>query len=204
MSVCQCVGCFRSPCLLPATPTACPQQPLSSASLPCLALWEAWFLCSWTTGSRAGLAGEEMRVSERQCPGEAPHMGSTRALCVGSEAGQGAMAGAVLSSPWPRGLGGQQASCCCCCCDIPPSAQDRHLGLRAGRGARPPSACLELAASERQRGACGSRGCWRRPQRQISGLGSLSGPGLPWGGRLPALIVPPHTSQSSGPQKPSL
>lgn len=40
-----------------------------------------------------------------------------------------------LRWPW------QRASCCCCCCEFPPSAQDRHLGLRTGARA-PPAICL--------------------------------------------------------------
>lgn len=80
-------------------------------------------------------------------------------LDLGTVCGVGSRAGchgwSLAPSPLPHGLGGQQASCCCCC-DIPPSARDRHLGLRAGPGARPPSACMELAASERQREPAGA------------------------------------------------
>lgn len=116
-----------------------------------------------------GWPWEEKSVSERQCPGKAPQRGFIWGSVWGLEAGQGAMAGALFSSAWPRGLGGQQTSCCCCC-DIPPSAQDRHLGLRAGQGARLPSACLELAASERQ---------WA-PAGAVAAGGGLGGGSLTW------------------------
>lgn len=102
------------------------------------------------------------------------------------EAGKGSSAVAPGAPPSPMGLGRPWRAVGFLLLLLrrrPTWCRGRHLGPRAGRAACRPSACLELAASERQQGVCGSRGCWGRLGGGSLALGRLSGPRLPAVGR---------------------